>query len=88
MPKNESEEIREKVLETLSFYNDYSWERLIVEFDEEFLREHPEFAKEDLESHLKTLKKLGLVVTSRSDKGEILYRRILKKRPWWKRFFR
>ena len=82
-----SDTIKSKVLETLSFYDDFSWERLIVELDEEFLKDHPDFAKEDLERLLKELKKQCLVQVSRSEKGELLYRRILKKRPWWKRFF-
>lgn len=82
-----SEVIKNKILETLSFYDDYSWERLIIELDEDFLKQHPDFAKEDLEALLKQLKKSGLVAISKSDKGELLYRRILKKRPWWRRLF-
>ena len=82
-----SEVIKNKILETLSFYDDYSWERLIIELDEDFLKQHPDFAKEDLETLLKQLKKSGLVVISKSDKGELLYRRILKKKPWWRRLF-
>ena len=79
--------IKEKILETLSFYDDFTWERLIIEFDEGFLKDHPDFAKEDLESYLQMLKKEGLVKVSKSDKNELLYRRILKRKPWWKRLF-
>lgn len=87
-PLNQKEQtIKDKVLETLSFYDDYSWERLIVEFDENFLKENPDFAKEDLEGLLRNLKREGLVKITKSPKGELLYRRILKKRPWWRRLF-
>lgn len=83
-----SNPLHDKILETLSFYEAMTWERLIIDFDEDFLKDHPEFTKEKLESDLKLLAKKKLVKVSKNAKGEKEYLRLMPRQKWWKKLLR
>lgn len=80
--------LHNKILETLSFYEPMTWERLIFDFDEDFLKAHPEFTKEKLEEDLAFLAKKKLIKIAKNDKGEKEYLRLMPRQKWWKRLQR
>ncbi len=77
--------LHDKILETLSFYEPMTWERLIIEFDESFLKANPDFTKEGLEKDLAFLTKKKHIKMVKNDKGEKTYLRQMPPKPWWKR---
>lgn len=71
------------VLETLSFYEAMSFEKMILDFDEKKLKALGEFSREELEEILNILvknKKVKLTM----ENGEPRWQKIFKKR---KKFF-
>jgi hypothetical protein len=79
--------LHQKILETLSFFEPMTWERLIIEFDEGFLKSHPDFTKEELEEDLKKLAKKKHIKIGTNEKGEKTYLRQMPPKSWWRRLF-
>lgn len=78
--------MHELVLSTLSFYEPMTFSKIILDFDNNLLKDFPEFSREDLQEILKVLEKKKLVKKTLQDK-EDAWVRVLPKRAWWKRFF-
>lgn len=79
------DELDELILETLSFLEPMSVERLILDFDSDRLQQFPDFDKETLENKLKALVKKKRVKVIKG--AENSYIKLMPKRPWWKKFF-
>lgn len=79
------DELEELVLETLSFLDPMTKEKLILDFDSDRLQQFPDFDKETLEKILKKLvKKKKIKLIKGADDS---YLKIMPKRPWWKKIF-
>lgn len=81
-----NQKLNDLVLSTLSFYEPMTFSRIILDFDNEILKDFPEFDKEDLKMILNNLKKQKLIKSTKIEKEEA-WIRVLPKRPWWKRLF-
>lgn len=81
----EQQRFSQLLLETLSLYESYSLERLIIEMDQDFVENHEKLTLEDLEFVLKRLKKQGLIQVSKNDQNEKLYQRRFPQKSLWKR---
>jgi hypothetical protein len=79
------DELDELILETLSFLEPMSTERLILDFDSDRLQQFPDFNKETLEKKLKSLIKQKKVKVIKGQ--EPTYLKLMPKRPWWKKIF-
>jgi len=78
-----SEEI---ILSVFSFYEPMTFSKVILDLDKTQLAELGDFAREDLESTIKSLEKQKLIKAVSVDK-ETGWIRIHPRRAWWKRLF-
>lgn len=78
-------DFQDSVLEVLSFYEEMSWERIIMDFEEDFLKEHADFNKETLENILLSLSKKKLINVRISENGEKLYKKPFPKKSLWRK---
>lgn len=86
----EQERFAHILLQTLSFFESYTLERLLIEVDQNFVEDHERLTLEDLEVVLKQLVRRGQVKMSSNDQGEKCYQRLYPKRSllnklkrWW-----
>jgi hypothetical protein len=82
---NKNNNFQDSVLEVLSFYEEMNWERIVMDFEEEFLKENPELNKEVLENILVHLSKKKLIQMRKNDKGEKHYKRLFPKKSFWRK---
>ena len=84
---NENQEWVDLVLETLSFYEPMSLEKIILDIDSERIKDCDDFNKELLENILKELVSYKLVKDKKID-GEKTWVKVFRhKRSWWQRLF-
>lgn len=74
------------VLMTLSFFEPMTFSQIILDFDNEQLKNFPQFDKETLQEILEILRKKKLIKEVKIDK-EIGWIKVQRKRVWWKRIF-
>ena len=74
------------VLMTLSFFEPMTFSQIILDFDNEQLKNFPQFDKETLQEILVILRKKKLIKEVKIDK-EIGWIKVQRKRVWWKRIF-
>ena len=84
---DQSQELENLILSTLSFYEPMSFSKIVFDIDTEVLKAYPNFDKEQMLLILKSLEKRGMVQKS-GEGTETQWQRIHKKRSFWKRFFR
>lgn len=77
-------DLREHLLETLSFFDFYSVERIILDMKEEVLLNYPEFTKDNLVELLQELEREKLVERKRVEKEEF-WKKIYPQKSWLKR---
>jgi hypothetical protein len=84
---HQQEKLAELLLQTLSFYEAYTLERLLIEIDKDFVEEHEKLTLEDLELVLKVLSKRQSIKISKNLHKEKIYQRAYyPKRSFWKKF--
>ena len=79
-------EREELVLQILSFYTPLSVAQIIMSFDDETLKNHPQFSQEDLEQILYSFYKKGMVKKSKI-KGQTFWKRTHPPRVWYKKWW-
>lgn len=84
---DQSQELENLLLSTLSFYEPMSFSKIVFDIDTEVLKAYPNFDKDQMFLILKSLEKRGMVQKS-GEGTETQWQRIHKKRSFWKRFFR
>ena len=72
------------VLMTLSFFEPMTFSQIILDFDNDQLKNYPKFDKETLQEILVKLKKQKLIKEVKIDK-EMGWIKVQRKRAWWKR---
>ena len=72
------------VLMTLSFFEPMTFSQIILDFDNDQLKNYPQFDKETLQEILVILKKKKLIKEVKIDK-EMGWIKVQRKRVWWKR---
>jgi hypothetical protein len=75
----QDKKLREHLLETLSFYEKMSMERIILEFDSELLSESPNWTMDVLRFELDELVIIGLVRTIKENQEVYFLRQMPKK---------
>ena len=83
---NDFDEIDTLLLETLSFFEPMSKEMIILDFNEDRLKQLDDFDLNQLEERLEKLIKQKQLKRLKKDK-EVLYQKIMPKKSWWKRLF-
>lgn len=78
-------EVEDIILETLSFLEPMTKERLILDFDDTKLQLLESFTKEDLEMALTSLLKQRKIKKTTKGKEEY-FQKCMPRRPWWRRF--
>lgn len=81
----QQERLAELLLQTLSLYEAYTFQRLLIELDHDFVEEHEKLTIEDLEQVLKSLTKQKKVSISKNSYDEKVYQRAFPKRNFWSR---
>jgi hypothetical protein len=84
---DQSQELENLLLSTLSFYEPMSFSKIVFDIDTEVLKAYPNFDKDQMLLILKSLEKRGIVQKT-GEGTETQWQRIHKKRPFWKRLFR
>jgi hypothetical protein len=79
--------LEELVLKTLSFYEPMTFSNIILDFDDESLKEFPTFDKEQLQQIIVKLEKMKLIKQVLIEK-ETGWVRIHTKRSWLNTIFR
>lgn len=83
---DQSQELENLILSTLSFYEPMSFSKIVFDIDTEVLKKYPNFDKDQMFVILKSLEKRGIV--KKSGEGiESQWQRVHKKRSLWKKFF-
>jgi hypothetical protein len=85
--ENNRAEINDLLLETLSFYEAMSLEKIIMDIDSRRAKEIENFNKETLEQALNDLKKKKLLKIITENKQKAWIKVFKSKRPWWVRLF-
>ena len=83
---DQSIELENLILSTLSFYESMSFSKIVFDIDTEILKSYPNFDKDQMLLILASLEKRGIVVKN-GEGAETQWRRIHKKRSFWKRYF-
>ena len=83
---DQSIELENLILSTLSFYESMSFSKIVFDIDTEILKNYPNFDKDQMLLILKSLEKRGIIIKS-GEGTESQWRRIHKKRSFWKRYF-
>ncbi len=81
--------LEEVVLVNLSYFEPMRFEEIILDFDSYFLKEHPEFDREELMKILDSLckqKKVRLIKGSK--KEDYQWQRIYPRTSLWKKWFK
>lgn len=78
--------LEDLVLMTLSFFEPMTFSKVILDFDDDKLKDFPDFDKEQLQGIINKLEKKKLIKRVTIDK-EIGWVRVQPKRAWWKRLF-
>jgi hypothetical protein len=76
--------LREHLLETLSFFEAYSVERIILDMNEEVLIQYPQFTKESLVDLLVQLEDEGIVKKECREREEF-WKKKYPARTFWQR---
>jgi hypothetical protein len=84
---DQSQELENLLLSTLSFYEPMSFSKIVFDIDTDVLKSYPNFDKDQMLLILKSLEQRGMVRKTGVD-AEAQWQRIHKKRSFWKRFFR
>ena len=74
------------VLMTLSFFEAMTFSQIILDFDNELIKDFPDLDKEQLLEIISSLEKKKLIKRVQIVK-EIGWVRVHPKRSWWKRLF-
>lgn len=82
------EDLAHALCETLSLFQDYELEKIILEMDKHFVETHHQLTVDDLEAALSQLIKEKKVQMIKGSKGEKLYRRCYPKKSWYQKFLR
>lgn len=83
---DQSQELENLILSTLSFYEPMSFSKIVFDIDTEVLKNYPNFDKDQMLLILKSLEQRGMVRKT-GEASESQWQRIHKKRSFWKRFF-
>jgi len=83
---NQSQELENLILSTLSFYEPMSFSKIVFDIDTEALKKYPNFDKDQMLLILKSLEQRAMVKKT-GEGSEAQWQRIHKKRSFWKRFF-
>lgn len=86
----QQDRLAELLLQTLSLYEAYTFQRLMIELDKDFVEENEKLTIEDLEQVVKKLSKQKKVIISKNSYQEKTYQRAFPKRNlrsrlkrWW-----
>lgn len=83
---DQSQELENLILSTLSFYEPMSFSKIVFDIDTDVLKKYPNFDKDQMFLILKSLEKRGMVYKT-GEGTETQWQRIHKKRSLWKRLF-
>ena len=83
---DQSQELENLLLSTLSFYEPMSFSKIVFDIDTEVLKNYPNFDKDQMLLILKSLEQRGMVRKTGVD-TEAQWQRIHKKRSFLKRLF-
>jgi hypothetical protein len=83
---DQSQELENLILSTLSFYEPMSFSKIVFDIDTEVLKNYPNFDKDQMFLILSSLEKRGMV-QKKGEGAEAQWQRIHKKRSLWKRLF-
>lgn len=83
---DQSQELENLILSTLSFYGPMSFSMIVFDIDAEILKNYPDFDKNQMLLILKSLEDRGIVKKS-GEASESQWQRIHKKRAFWKKYF-
>lgn len=83
---NQSLELENLILSTLSFYEPMSFSKIVFDIDTEVLKKYPNFDKDQMFLILNSLEKRGKVQKT-GEGPEAQWQRIHKKHSIWKRIF-
>lgn len=83
---DQSQELENLLLSTLSFYEPMSFSKIVFDIDTDVLKNYPNFDKDQMLLILKSLEQRGMVRKTGVD-TEAQWQRIHKKRSFLKRFF-
>lgn len=83
----QSQELENLILSTLSFYEPMSFSKIVFDIDTGVLKQFPNFDKDQMMLILSSLEKRGSVKVTGAG-SEMQWQRIHKKRSFFKRFFR
>jgi hypothetical protein len=81
-----NQKLEELVLMTLSFFEVMTFSQIILDFDNDLLKDFPDFDKKQLQETLDLLVKRKIIKKATVGK-EVGWIRVYHKRSWWKRFF-
>lgn len=79
-----NELLQQELLKTLSFLEPMSLEFIFLDFDKDFLTEHPDLTTDDLLQELEYLTKKKLV-SMRKHEGQRFWIKNYPKKPWYKK---
>jgi hypothetical protein len=85
MPSN-IQELEDLLLSTLSFYEAMTFSKIVFDINTELLKQYPDFDRDQMLLILSSLEKRGLVMGTGIGIDRS-WKRIHKKRSFWKRFF-
>ncbi len=76
------QQLKDHLLETLSFFECMSLEKIILDLDEKIVKEFPEFTKDKLEALLRELEQDRIIKSYRLEK-DLCWKKIDKTRRTW-----
>lgn len=81
-------ELADALCETLSLFQDYNLEKIVLEMDKNFVETYSQLTMEDLDEVLLTLVKEKKVLRKTAENGEKVYRRCFPKKSLYQRLIR
>ena len=88
--QNTSIDFENLLLETLSFFEPMTLEKIILDFDAKEIKKYPQLEASDMKEALRRLqkaKKIKKIKIKVGKNSEDAWIKIYPKRPWWKRIF-
>lgn len=82
------EDLAQALCETLSLFQDYNMEKIVMEMDKHFVETHHQLTMEDLDNILEQLVRAKKVQRKTNEYGEKVYRRCYPKKSLWQKLIR
>jgi len=80
------QELEDLILSTLSFYETMSFSKIVFDLNSELLKQYPDFDRDQMLLILSSLEKRGMIIGN-GQGIDRAWKRVHKKRSFWKRFF-